>query len=460
MILRALKDRAFITKALSIGFPIIIQQLLLTTFGIVDTVMVGSISRGVAGVGLASQISMVAGTIIFGINVGVGLYIAQFMGKVEEDNIKRSFSLMLMMCFGIASIFTYLGVFHGEAILRIFSQDQEAIQIANSYLKIAALSYIPNMLSFSFAVAYRNIQKTKVPLMVSIIAMVTNVTLNYFLIFGIWIFPELGIRGAAIATVISTTIGFVFHIIYANITKQIIAPKVHHFFEGLHRSFSMPIIRRTIPFMLNETLFSIGTALYVVIFNRLGTDAYEGYRIAETVVSIMFVVGMGLSTATSAMIGQELGRSNYAKAKEYGDNFLSLGIIVALALGGLNAVLARPLVSIFQNSNPVVIQNAISVMYVFGLRIALRIFVVILFSIFRAGGKSKFVMFIDAGVMWIVGLPMAYISYNYFGITNIATLFLILQLEPIFRILISLTAYFKNTWQANIIQNISVKRSK
>jgi len=458
--MRAFSDKAFLKRTFSIGLPIVIQQLLLTTFGIVDTVMVGSIPRGVAGVGLASQMSMIAGTIIFGINIGVGLYIAQFMGKIEEDNIKRSFSLMTMMCLLISGVFTYLGLFHGEPLLSLFSSDVEAVAIANDYLRIASLSYIPNMLSFSFAVAYRNIQKTKIPLLVSLIAMTTNVTLNYFLIFGHWFFPKMGIQGAALATVISTSVAFLFHVVYAVVTRQIITPKPKHFFEALNPSFGIPIVRRTIPFLLNETLFAIGTALYVVIFNRLGTDAYEGYRIAETVVSIMFVVGMGLSTATSAMIGQELGRSNFQKAKEYGDNFLSLGILVAIVLGVINALLAKPLVSIFQNTNPIVIENAIAVMYVFGLRIALRIFVVILFSIFRAGGKSKFVMFIDAGVMWLVGLPLAIIGYHVLKIDNIALLFLILQVEPIARILISLIAYFKNTWQANIIQNMSVKRSE
>ena len=99
-------------------------------------------------------------------------------------------------------------------------------------------------------------------------------------------------------------------------------------------------------------------------------------------------------------------------------------------------------------------------MYVFGLLVALRILVVILFSIFRGGGKSKFGMFIDAGVMWLVGLPLAYTSYNFFGVTNIAILFLKIQIEPMIRILISLIAYFKNTLQVNIIQNLSVKRNK
>jgi putative MATE family efflux protein len=459
MFIRVFKDKVFLKKMATIALPIVIQQLLLTTFGIVDTVMVGSIDRGIAGVGLASQMSMIATTIIFGVNVGVGLYIAQFMGKVDHENIKRSFALMIWMCFGISLVFTYLGVFQGEAILRLFSQDPEAIGIANDYLKIAALSYVPNMLTFSFAVAYRNIQKTKVPMAVSFVTMLVNVTFNYLLIFGIGGFPELGVRGAAIATVMSTSVGFLFHVVYAIASKQIFTPQLRHFGESLKKAFNRPIMERTIPFVVNELFFSIGSALYIVIFNQLGTDAYEGYRIAETIVSVMFVIGMGLFSAAGAMIGQQLGRSDFKQAKDYADNFLTLGILIAAMLGVVSVVLARPMVSIFQNTNPAVIENAVAVMMVFGLRVALRVFVGLMFSIFRAGGKSKFVMFLDAGVMWLVGLPLAYISYNFLGITNIAVLFLIIQIEPASRIVISLIAYLKNTWQQNIVSRMDNKKA-
>jgi putative MATE family efflux protein len=457
--LRAFKDKEFMKKMGSIALPIIIQQLLLTTFGIVDTVMVGSIERGIAGVGLASQLSMIATTIVFGVNVGVGLYIAQFMGKGDEQSIKKSFALMTMLCLIVASVFTYLGAFQGELVLRLFSSDPEAIAIANDYLKIAAWSYVPNMLTFSFAVAYRNIQKTKVPMAVSFVAMLFNVTFNALLIFGLAGFPKLGVRGAAMATVLSTSVGLLTHIVYAWKTRQPFSPKLEHYSQALHKPFRAPIMQRTMPFVVNELFFSVGSALYIVIFNRLGTDAYEGYRIAETIVSVMFVVGMGLFSAAGAMIGQQLGKSDFAKAKIYADNFLMIGVFVALLLGTTNVVLAKQMVSIFQNTNAQVVQNAIMVTMVFGLRVALRVFVGLMFSIFRAGGKSKFVMFLDAGVMWLIGLPLAYVAYHFLGIDNIAVLFLIIQAEPAMRIVVSVIAYRKNLWQANIVNFQATKKA-
>lgn len=450
-----MEKKEFYRKLFLIAIPVIAQQLLLTTFGIVDTYMVRSIYRGIAGVGLANQLSIIAGTIIFGLNVGIGLFIAQFFGERDEENMKKSFALMLFLCFLIASIFTIVGLLFSDQFLSLFSKDPEVLLPAKQYLVIVSLSYIPNLMSFCFSIAYRNIQKTFVPFLVSIVSSLVNITFNYFLIFGIWIFPELGIKGAAIATVLASFVSLIFNYIYAKATKQIFFPKWHHFKESLTRQFYSKLLNKTYPLIINETFFSIGSALYIVIFNGLGSDAYEGYRIADSVVSVMFVVGMALGTAVSSMIGEKLGSRQIEEAKVYGKRFIIIGIIFSVLLGGLTTVLAKPLVNLFKSDENIAsAQIAVNLMYVFGLRVALRIFVVILFSVFRAGGMSRFVMILDAGVMWLVGLPLAFIGYRYLHIHNIAILFLIIQIEPMVRIVIGFREYFRYRWARNVIHDI------
>lgn len=448
-------DKEFYTKLFIIGLPVIIQQLLLTTFGIVDTLMVKSIYRGIGGVGLANQMSMIAGTIAFGLNVGVGLFIAQFFGDKDEENMKRSFALMTLLCFLIATLFTVVGFFFGEDILYLFNQDPEILATGHAYLMIVVFSYIPNLLAFSFSIAYRNIQKTFVPLLVSIVSSIFNITFNYLLIFGIGFFPEMGIRGAALATVISSFVAFFAHIIYAKSTNQIFLPKIKHYYEALERKFFSEILQKATPLVFNETLFAIGTALYVVIFNKFGTDSFEGYRIAESVVSIMLVIAMALGTSVSSMVGEKLGARQIDKAKTYAQRFLFIGLVVALFLGTFTSIFATPLVNLFKSDeNTVSIDVAISLMAVFGLRVALRVFVVILFSIFRAGGMSRFVMIIDAGVMWLVGLPLAFIGYRYLGITSLPLLFLIIQIEPLARILIGFREFLRYRWASNLTRRL------
>jgi putative MATE family efflux protein len=453
MFIATFKDKAFLKRVLIIALPIVIQQLFLTTLGIVDTIMVGNFERGVASVGLASQISTIVGTVIFGITVGIGLYIAQYYGERNYENIRKSMALMIIIVFFIALFFNLLAFFFPTQLLGIFSDDEFVLELGSQYLIIASFSYVPNLLAFCFSIGYRNIQKTKVPLVVSIVTALFNVTLNYVLIHGFWFFPRLEVKGAGVATVISSFISIIFYIVHALITKEAIMPRLKDFKGAIRKMFALPKLKRTLPFLINETFFSVGSSLYIVVFNNVGTDAYEGYRIAETVISVMFIIIIGLGTAVGAMIGESLGKKDYEEAKRYSQNFLVIGIVMALALGLISIVFARPLVSIFQNNSPAVVDNAIKLMYVFAIRVSLRVLVIIMFSIFRAGGLSKFVMFIDSGVMWLIGIPIAFLSYYALGINNIVVLFLLLQIEPVVRLIISFRAYLKNKWAQNVLSN-------
>ncbi|HPT89887.1 MAG TPA: MATE family efflux transporter [Bacilli bacterium] len=448
-------DKQFLTKLLIVAGPVIIQQLLLRTFGIVDTIMVRSIERGISGVGLANQLSNIGFTVMFGVTVGVGIYMAQYYGERDYENIKKSFSLLMFIGLIFGIVFSLIGIIFPTQFLSLFSKDTEVISVARKYLIITSIGFTPNVLAFCYSTVYRNIQKTYIPLIFSITSSLINVVLNYFLIFGHWIFPELGIKGAAIATTVSSFIGYFLNVFYSRVTKQPFTPKLSHIKESFNKIFVSKILKRTYPLVINETFFSIGSALYVVFFNALGTDSYEGYQIAESVVSVMFVVGMALGTAVSAMLGEKLGLNEEEEAKRYGRNFIIIGLIVAILLGGSTSVFAKPLVSLFRSDKTEAAANiAVTLMYVFGLRVALRTFVVLLYSVFRAGGMSRFVMLLDAGVMWLVGLPLAFVCYRFLKIRDIAIFYLILQLELVVRIIIGFIEYYRYRWIANVIKEI------
>jgi len=276
------------------------------------------------------------------------------------------------------------------------------------------------------------------------------------LIFGVWIFPEMGIEGAALATVISCVFNLGFNIVYGVYSKQIFMAKAGDFIACLSKKFIKQVMRKSIPLLINESLFSVGSMLYIVIFNKLGTDSYEGYRITETIIGVLFAVSYGLSAAVSSMTGACLGADDYEKAKEYGNSFVKLGAYCSIMMGILVVIAAKPMVNLF-NSNEVPeasIKIAVTLMYVFAVRITLKMFINVLFAIFRAGGRSRFVMFMDCGIMWLVGLPIAFIGYRFLGITNIAILFLVMQVESVIRIVVGLKEYYTYSWEANIIRQL------
>lgn len=449
-------SKEFTRKVITIGLPILFSHLLITSFGIADTIMVKYIPRGISGVGLASQISNISGTVMFAFSVGVGMFIAQFFGDKKEKSIKKTFALLLILAFILGAFFTALGLFFPKQVLQLFTDDPIVLDIGIRYIKIVALSYIPNLLSAAFSTAYRNIQDTKMNFIIQTVSALVNVLFNWLLIFGVWIFPEMGIEGAALATVISCVFNLGFNIVYGVYSKQIFMAKAGDFIACLSKKFIKQVMRKSIPLLINESLFSVGSMLYIVIFNKLGTDSYEGYRITETIIGVLFAVSYGLSAAVSSMTGACLGADNYEKAKEYGNSFVKLGAYCSVIMGIIVVVAAKPMVNLF-NSNEVPeasIKIAVTLMYVFAVRITLKMFINVLFAIFRAGGRSRFVMFMDCGIMWLVGLPIAFIGYRFLGITNIAILFLVMQVESVIRIVVGLKEYYTYSWEANIIRQL------
>lgn len=380
----------------------------------------------------------------------MGLFLAQYFGAKDGSGMKRSFALMLLLNLLIGTIFTVIALFWTEPIVRFYTTDEVVIELAKDYLWITAWGFIFNSISFAFAVAYRNIQKTMVPLFISIGSQAINVLFNWFLIFGIGPFPELGVAGAAIATLISTVAAAALFYLYALFSKEEFLPQWHHYGEAIRPLFAEGPLKKTMTLVTNELFFGVGMTLYVKVMNELGTNAYEGYRIAEIIVGFMLVVTVGLSTAVGAMVGEQLGKNDLHKAKVYGDYFLVVALIVSIFLAFINWGLSFPLVGMF---NPIEMVKDIGILMVqvYTIRIVLRVFVVTFFALFRAGGDVKFVMFIDAGLLWIVGLPLAFIGYSWWGIRDIVQLFLLIQIEPLVRLIVAYWRYKKGTWIKNLI---------
>ncbi|MFA7101482.1 MAG: MATE family efflux transporter, partial [Bacilli bacterium] len=209
-----------------------------------------------------------------------------------------------------------------------------------------------------------------------------------------------------------------------------------------------------------ELFFSIGTSIYVIFINNLGSDAYEGYRIAENINNVIVSMIVGMSISVQALIGESLGRKDVDQANKYANWFLFLGFILAIFVGGIALIFAPLFVSLFNNSSEVVNSNAIKVMQVYSLKLFLRVFIVLMYAAFRAGGDSKYVMFLDSGIVWMVGIPVALIASKLLNITDVGIFFLILQIEGLARIIIGMPHYQKRTWLKNLTEEVNLEEEK
>lgn len=441
-------ESSFYKKVARISIPIALQQILNQGASFVDTIMVSQIGA-VAAVSVAAQLETLCSTVSFGINSGASMYSAQFYGAKDENSLKKVFGLQVILNFINAMIFLSIALFAGYHVLHFYSSDQEIIQVGLQYLKFSCLTYLFTVMTNTYSFIYRSIQKTHIPMYIGIFVTLTNVLFNYLLIFGNCGFPRMGVSGAALATLIATSSGTLIHIIYAYKTHQ---PFIGTFKEmfTISPKFMKPVLKRMAPLIANETLFGFGTSMYIKAYGLLGKAALETYKIGNTVSNFFYIGVQGLNNATGLIIGEQLGRKNLKKAKQYGSYLILIAFILAITLTAALYISARPLVSLFGLSDPILYDGAVLMVRLFGLRIATRLFNVIIMSSLRAGGDSLFLMFLDCGIMWIVGIPIAFIAINLFHVRDVALLFIIIQIEQVTRLIVGSLRYRQGKWLRNL----------
>ena len=441
---------AFYKKIGGIALPLALQQILNQGASFVDTIMVSHVG-GVGAVAVATQLDNLLGTVGFGINSGINIYSAQFYGARDWKSLKKCFGFQILMNFLNFMVFFLLAVIGGTGILGFYSDDATIIALGWEYMKIACCGYIFNATISAFTFMYRAIHKTKVPMYIGFGINIINATLNYLLIFGKLGLPAMGVSGAALATIIANGCGAAAHVTYAFVTKQPFLGSIREMTDWDLR-FLTPIIRRMLPLIANEALFGFGNSMYVKAYGLLGSSALEVYKIANTVGSFFYVAVQGMNNAVGLVVGEQLGKRDLEGAKRSVRWLFPVSAMLAVLMAVLISLFAQPLVSLFGLQDPTVAQAAGVMVRLFSIRIACRLFNVIFMSTIRAGGDSMFLMFLDCGVLWLVGVPLAFAGVHVFGLTSMAALFSLIQVEQLVRMGIGFARYRQGKWCRNLTQ--------
>ena len=441
--------KVFYMHTASIAIPLGLQQLVTSCMGIIDSLMVSWIGQ-VSAVGTAAQIETLCSSVSWACAAGVGIYSVQFFGAKDFERLKQTFGLSMILAIASGMFWFALALLFGKQILSFYMQDIVVIENGLKYLQIVMFSYVFLAIEFAFNIIYRNINKPHIPLLVGITSMIINVIVNYLLIFGAFGFPQLGIRGAAFGTCAAHVFAVIFHFVYAYKTKQVFVGNLHTIFS-FDFKFVEVIMKKTFSIMFNELFFGFGSTLFIKAFGALGTSSMDAYYVCAKISDIFYAFANGFSNAVAAIVGVSLGAGKVEEAKREGNYLISMAI--ALSLGCLVFVYIGSgfLVSIFDLSNPIVINEAELIVKVFALRIALRFFIVIVFSSLRAGGDAKILTLLDSGLMWCIGIPLAFISVYLLGIESVAIVFLICQIEQVLRVFFGMKRYQSGKWAVNLV---------
>lgn len=445
--------KGFYKKVIYVALPITIQHLLNNMMGIVDSIMVSSINQ-VTAVGTALQIEMLVITMVFGAASGGSIYIAQFFGSKDYKGQQKAFGFGMVLSLAIATLWFLMAFLFGEAIITFYIKDPLVIQSSLQYLNVAMFSYFPFAILTMFSFAFRSIQKTSIPMIIGVISMALNVGFNYLLIFGNFGFPQLGIAGAAYGTLISRLIGVVLYIVYSLKKQESFVGSLKDMFLISSKQWKT-MGNRTYPLIVNEFFFGLGSTLFIRFYGTLGTETMDSYYVAHKLSQMFYFVVMGVNVATAAILGANLGNGDLDKAKENSRYFVGLGLILATIMVIIIVVSAPFLVSLYYLQTVEIANTAILIVRLLAIRLAFRMFNIIIFSSLRAGGDARFLTFLDAGILWLVGLPLAFVLVYFVKLENLPVILLIVQLEQMVRLFIGAYRVKKGVWLKNLTHELN-----
>lgn len=410
MSLTFLRDREFMRSMLAIAVPVAFQQLITASLNMIDVLMVGQLGEtSVAALGLANQIFFLLILFLFGVTSGMSIFTAQYWGKGDVENIRKVLGICLAIAVLVAAIFTLAATIVPHRLMSFYTEDPEVIRLGSDYLRIVGLSYIMMAISISYISVLRSITMVKMTVIVAVVALAIKTLLAYLLIFGIGIFPALGVRGAAIGTAVGWTFEGVLLLTLVYVLKTPLAANPLSFFR-FERPFAVNVLRTSMPAAINEVLWSVGITSYNAVYARIGTDAIAAVNINATIEELVFVLFIGLGNACAVMVGNQIGAGGRDIAFEYGRRFTIMGVASALVGGGIVLSVREIVIGLYQIS-PSAAESLRWLMLVYSLSIWLRVLNFMLFiGALRAGGDTRYAMFTELLSIWVIGVPCALIG--------------------------------------------------
>ena len=446
-------NRKFYKKLVKIALPIALQGLISSSLTLLDNLMVSSLGElSLTSVGLATQTFTIEWMLIFGFCSGCATFYTQFWGIRELKNIRKVIGLALCTCFAAGLIFFIAGFLFPVQVLSLFTNSSEVATLGAQYLRTASINFILVALTQPFTNALRSTQQTKIPMFIAIGSFLTDALFNYLLIFGKFGFPKLGVKGAAIATVLARTLELVLTYIIVFAKKNIIAGNIKDFFS-FDKRFAKRVYANTVFTTLNEVLWSSAVVAQNAAYGHIGITAYAAVQATATIMDLFQMACFSIGDASLILIGERIGRNEMDEAKGIAKKLIKTCWVLGFAMTGLLLLIKAPIISLFSLTDlgvffatRLIIIRAI--VLPFNLQAGLLIA-----GIFRAGGDAKFAAIVEISLMWLVGVPLCFAGAMWIQLPVYWVMALV-QIEMAVKMIIMYKRYFSGKWIKNMISGM------
>ena len=451
-------DRAFYKTVLALVLPIIVQNMISNFVNLLDNIMVGQVGTAqMSGVAIANQLLFVFNLTIFGGLSGAGIFGAQFYGAGDNEGLRNTFRFKLWTSAITLAAAVAVLLAGSKPLISLYltgegnAADAAAmLEYGRSYLKVMLWGLLPFTLSQVYSGTLRETGETMLPMKASIAAVLTNLCLNYVLIFGKLGFPVLGVVGAAVATVISRYVELAIIVIYTHRHTD-----KFPFIVGLYRSLKVPaglalnIFKKGMPLLVNELLWSLGVTTLTQIFSTRGLNVVAGLNISSTIVNLFNVVFISMGVAVAVMVGQALGAGDIPRARTYVWKLIFFSICTCIVIGGALAAVS-PVIPRIYNTTDDVRMLATYFMLTSALYMSFNATTHCCYFAIRSGGKTFMTFLFDSAYTWAVAVPFAYVL-THFTKLDIFILYPISYLADAVKCLIGVLVVRAGYWAQNIV---------
>lgn len=438
-------DKSFQREVAKIAIPVALQSMLQSSFSMIDQIMVGQLGeKSIAAVEIAGKPGFIYAFVIGAIGTIAGIMISQYIGKKDIPAEEKSICVNTLIMLIVGLLFMAISGLFARPFISLFTEDSLVITEGIQYLQLIGLTYIPLGVCNISGVAIRCRGKSSWPLYVGALSAGINTLLNYCLIFGNFGMPKLGVRGAAIASVISLLVGalislLLFFRLYKNMHISIRLGR-----DGYIQYFAM-----LLPVVVNEFLWSVGQSINTFVYGHIGTKELAGMSLTGSVQGLTIGAMSGLAQAAGILIGKRLGEREYTKAYEESKKLCVYGFIGTVFFSMMLVILRYQYVGIFNVSGDVRRIGA-EILLAFAVLMPVKVQNMILGGgIIRSGGRTKYIMIIDILGTWLVGVPLALFTGLYLRLPIVPVYFILSQ-EELVRFVISVFMFRSRKWMNTI----------
>lgn len=451
-------DRDFYGYILRLAVPMIIQNAITSFVSFLDNIMVGQIgTEQMSGVAIVNQLMFVFNICIFGAVSGAGIFGTQYYGKGDYEGQKYAYRFKLYASTFITVLAAALFIFGGEFLISLYLSDSGsvgnitlALKHGQEYLAIMVIGLFPFALCQTYISSVRECGETFVPMVAGLTAVFTNLVLDVILIFGLLGFPVLGVRGAAIATVIARFVECLIVMVWTHMNTM-----KNRFIIGAYKSLRIPknicfaILKKGTPLMLNEMFWASGMAVISQCYAVRGLEVVAAQNISSTITNLFNVVYIQLGGCIAIVVGQLLGAGKIEEAKDADNKMIFFSVACCSAVALIMMAFGRLFPDIYKTEESIK-ELATSFILISAAVMPICAFCHCTYFTLRSGGKTGVTFIFDSVYTWVLVIPFAFVLANFTAL-SIQMVFFLVSFMEIVKATIGFFMVRSGVWLQNIV---------